>query len=36
MKFMLQMNVKKGPHQMAGWSQEDIKRMVGFMHAARL
>ena len=32
MKFMLQMNVKKGPYQMQGWSQEDIKRMVGFMH----
>ena len=31
MKFMLQMNVKKGPYQMAGWSQEDVKRMVGFM-----
>lgn len=33
MKFMLQMNVKKGPYQMEGWSQEDIKRMVDFMHA---
>jgi hypothetical protein len=32
MKFMLQMNVKKGPYQMAGWSQEDVKRMVGFMN----
>lgn len=32
MKFMLQMNVKKGPYQMEGWSQEDIKRMVDFMH----
>lgn len=32
MKFMLQMNVKKGPYQMAGWSQEDVKRMVDFMH----
>jgi len=32
MKFMVQMNVKKGPYQMAGWSQEDVKRMVGFMH----
>jgi len=31
MKFMVQMNVKKGPYQMAGWSQEDVKRMVGFM-----
>ena len=32
MKFMVQMNVKKGPYQMEGWSQEDIKRMVDFMH----
>ena len=32
MKFMVQMNVKKGPYQMQGWSQEDIKRMVGFMN----
>ena len=32
MKFMVQMNVKKGPYQMEGWSQEDVKRMVGFMH----
>ena len=32
MKFMVQMNVKKGPYQMEGWSQEDMKRMVGFMH----
>jgi hypothetical protein len=32
MKFMLQMNVKKGPYQMQGWSPEDMKRMVGFMH----
>ena len=31
MKYMVQMNVKKGPYQMAGWSQEDVKRMVGFM-----
>ena len=31
MKFMVQMNVKKGPYQMAGWSQEDVKRMVSFM-----
>src|SRR5262245_33501349 len=33
MKFMIQMNVKKGPYQMEGWSQEDVKRMVGFMDA---
>ena len=32
MKFMVQMNVKKGPYDMAGWSQEDVKRMVGFMN----
>lgn len=31
MKFMLHMNVPKGPYQMQGWSQDDIKRMVGFM-----
>ena len=29
---MLHMNVPKGPYQMPGWSPEDIKRMVGFMH----
>ena len=33
MKFMLQMNVKKGPYQMEGWSPDDIKRMVDFMHS---
>ena len=32
MKFMLHMNVPKGPYQMQGWSQDDVKRMVGFMH----
>ena len=32
MKFMVQMNVKRGPYQMEGWSQEDVKRMVGFMN----
>jgi hypothetical protein len=31
MKFMVQMNVKRGP-QMAGWSNDDVKRMVGFMN----
>ena len=31
MKFMVQMNVKKGPYQMEGWSPDDVKRMVGFM-----
>ena len=32
MRFMLQMNVKKGPYQMQGWSQDDVKAMMGFMH----
>ncbi|HUQ86076.1 MAG TPA: YciI family protein [Vicinamibacterales bacterium] len=32
MKFMLQMNVKRGPYQMQGWAREDVKRMVDFMH----
>lgn len=32
MRFMLQMNVKGGPYQMQGWSQDDVKRMMGFMH----
>jgi hypothetical protein len=32
MKFMVQMNVKKGPYQMEGWAQEDVQRMVRFMH----
>ena len=31
MRFMVQMNVKRGPY-MQGWSQEDVKRMVGFMN----
>ena len=31
MKFMVQMNVKKGPYQMEGWQPEDVKRMFGFM-----
>ena len=31
MKFMLHMNVPKGPYQMDGWSQDDVKRMVRFM-----
>ena len=29
---MLHMNVPKGPYQLPGWSPDDIKRMVGFMH----
>lgn len=29
---MLHMNVPKGPYQMQGWSPDDIKQMVGFMH----
>ena len=32
MKFMVQMNVKRGPYQMQGWAPEDVKRMVGFMN----
>ena len=32
MKFMVQMNVPKGPYKMEGWSPEDIKRMVDFMN----
>ena len=32
MKFMVQMNVKRGPYNMEGWSGDDIKRMVAFMH----
>ena len=32
MKFMVQMNVKRGPYQMEGWAPEDIKRMVGYMN----
>jgi hypothetical protein len=31
MKFMVHMNVKKGPYQMEGWSPDDVKRMMGFM-----
>ena len=31
MKFMVQMNVKRGPY-MQGWAGEDIKRMVEFMN----
>ena len=32
MKFMMHMNVPGGPYQMAGWSNDDIKRMTAFMH----
>ena len=32
MKFMVHMNVKGGPYQMQGWSQQDVKAMVDFMH----
>ena len=32
MKFMLHMNVPKGPYQMTGWSPAEVKAMVGFMH----
>jgi hypothetical protein len=31
MKFMVQMNVKRGPY-LEGWSNDDVKRMVGFMN----
>jgi hypothetical protein len=32
MKFLMHMNVPKGPYQMQGWSQDDVKKMVAFMH----
>lgn len=32
MRFMMQMNVKGGPYQMEGWSSQDVKDMVDFMH----
>lgn len=32
MKFMMQMNVKGGAYQMEGWSKQDVKAMVDFMH----
>lgn len=32
MKYMLHMNVPKGPYQMQGWSHDDVKRMVEYMH----
>ena len=32
MKYMLHMNVKGGSYQMEGWSKQDIKAMVDFMH----
>src|SRR5436190_12606155 len=33
MKFMLIMNAPRGPYQVGQWSHEDLKRMVGYMHA---
>jgi hypothetical protein len=33
MKYMMQMNVKGGSYQMEGWSPQDIKGMVDFMHS---
>ena len=33
MKYMMHMNVKGGSYQMEGWSKQDIKTMVDFMHA---
>lgn len=32
MRFMMQMNVTGGSYQMEGWSKQDIKTMVDFMH----
>jgi hypothetical protein len=32
MKFMLMMNVKHEPYQVAQWAPEDITKMVGFMN----
>ena len=32
MKFMLIMNVKQGPYQLAQWAPEDVKGMVAYMH----
>jgi len=32
MRFMLHMNVPGGPYQMPGWSPDDMKAMVAFMH----
>ena len=32
MKYMMQMNVKGGAYEMAGWQPSDIKAMVDFMH----
>ena len=36
MRFMVHMNVPKGPYQMEGWSPDDVKRMVGFMDQLNL
>ena len=32
MKYMMHMNVKGGSYQMEGWSPQDVKAMVDFMH----
>jgi hypothetical protein len=32
MKFMMHMNVPGGRYQMSGWSPDDIKAMIAFMH----
>src|SRR5687768_14441896 len=32
MKYMMHMNVPGGPYRMEGWSPDDIKGMVAFMH----
>ena len=32
MKFMLMMNVKRGPYQLGEWASEDVRRLISFMH----
>src|SRR4051794_1776699 len=32
MKFMLIMNAPRGPYQVGEWAQDDVKKMVAFMH----
>jgi hypothetical protein len=33
MKYMLMMNTSKGPYQLAGWPQEDLRRHIAFMRS---
>ena len=33
MKFMLMMNTRPGPYEIAGWSQTDLQAHMGFMKA---